>query len=61
MRNVMQETKTKKEESMYETQQEIYDKIALNIQEVNRKLEKNKVNMVTDFVERTETSRISTL
>ena len=46
---------------MFETQQEIYEKIKLNMQEVNRKLEKNKVNMVTDFVERTETSRISTL
>ena len=37
VRNAVPETKTKKEESMYETQQEIYDKIALNIQEVNRK------------------------
>lgn len=60
-KNAMPEAKIQKEEEMFETQQEIYEKIKLNMHEVSRKLEKNKVNMVTDFVERTETSRISTL
>ena len=48
----LEEAKRKNKQEIHEAQTELIRKLNKNVNEMNKKLEKNKVNMVTDFIEK---------